>query len=179
MKHSLHRAAIALLLVVGAGHIQAAEAEEKEPSLSEVNKQLTNPGSSVCSLTAQFNNFILENGHWNHNMLFQPVLPISLSENWNLISRPVIPLYQSEPHPIGPDRFRQTTAFGDIIDVEMLCPAHVDPWFLALVPTFIFPSAGSMFTGQETALASFGKRILTAKRLDLTIEESVTLDTAP
>jgi hypothetical protein len=148
MKPSLYRAAIALLLIVGAGPVSAAETEEKEPSLDEVNKQLTNPVSSIWSLTAQFNNFILENGHWNHNMLFQPVLPISLSENWNLISRPVIPLYQSVPHPIGPDRFRQTTAFGDIIDVEMLSPAHVDPWLLALGPTFIFPSAGSMFTGQ-------------------------------
>jgi len=29
----------------------------------------------------------------------------------------------------------------------MLSPAHVDPWLLALGPTFIFPS-GSMFTGQ-------------------------------
>jgi hypothetical protein len=148
MKHSLHRAVIALLLVVSAGPILAAETEEKEPSLDEVNKQLTNPVSSIWSLTAEFNNFILENGHWNHNMLFQPVLPISLSENWNLINRPVIPLYQSVPHPIGPDRFRQTTAFGDIIDVEMLSPAHVDPWLLAVGPTFIFPSAGSMFTGQ-------------------------------
>jgi hypothetical protein len=148
MRHSLHRVAIALLLIVSAGPVSAAETEEKQPSLTEVNKQLTNPVSSIWSLTAQFNNFILENGHWNHNMLFQPVLPISLSENWNLISRPVIPLYQSVPHPIGPDRFRQTTAFGDIVDVEMLSPAHVDPWLLAVGPTFIFPSASSMFTGQ-------------------------------
>ena len=52
------------------------------------------------------------------------------------------------PHPIGPGRFRQTTAFGDIADVEMLSPAHSDPWLLALGPTAIFPSATSMFTGQ-------------------------------
>jgi hypothetical protein len=43
-------------------------------------------------------------------MLFQRVL---------LTSRPVIPLYQSVPHPIGPDRFRQTTAFRDIIDLRL------------------------------------------------------------
>jgi hypothetical protein len=149
MRCTLRHAAIALLLVIiGSGPIRAAEPEEKEQSLSEVNKQLTNPVSSIWSLTFQFNNFILENGHWNNNMLFQPVLPISLTENWNLISRPVIPLYQSVPHPIGPDRLRQTTAFGDIVDVEMLSPAHADPWLLGLGPTFIFPSATSMFTGQ-------------------------------
>jgi hypothetical protein len=141
--------AIAVLaVVIGGGAIAAEEAGEKEPSLTEVNKQLTNPISSIWSLTFQFNNFILENDHWNNNMLFQPVLPISLTEDWNLINRPVIPVYNSVPHPIGPNRIRQTTAFGDIADVEMLSPANTGPWLLALGPTAIFPSATSMFTGQ-------------------------------
>jgi hypothetical protein len=141
--------AIAVLAVaMGGGAIAAEEAGEKEPSLTEVNKQLTNPISSIWSLTFQFNNFILENDHWNNNMLFQPVLPISLTEDWNLINRPVIPVYNSVPHPIGPNRIRQTTAFGDIADVEMLSPAQTGPWLLALGPTAIFPSATSMFTGQ-------------------------------
>jgi hypothetical protein len=137
-----------LAMTIGIGPIAAAETGEKEQSLTEVNKQLTNPVSNIWSLTFQFNNYILENDHWNHNMLFQPVLPISLTEDWNLINRPVIPLYNSVPHPIAAGRFRQTTAFGDIADVEMLSPAHADPWLLGLGPTFIFPSATSMFTGQ-------------------------------
>jgi hypothetical protein len=61
MKQSLHQALIALLIIVRAGPVLAAETEEKEPSLTEVNKQLTNPVSSIWSLTAQFNNFIFEN----------------------------------------------------------------------------------------------------------------------
>ena len=28
-------------------------------------------------------------------MQFKPVLPVSLNEDWNLINRPVIPIYQS------------------------------------------------------------------------------------
>ena len=144
----LHAAIALLLLTVGPGRLAAAEPDEKAQSLTEINKQLSNPITSLWSLTFQFNNFILENDHWNNNMLFQPVLPISLTEDWNLINRPVIPVYQSVPHPIGPGRFRQTTAFGDIAAVEMLSPAHSDAWLLALGPTFIFPSATSMFTGQ-------------------------------
>ena len=141
--------AIAVLAVVmGTGPVAAAEPEENERSAKELNKQLSNPVTNLWSLTFQFNNYILENDHWNNNLLFQPVLPISLTQDWNLINRPVIPLYNSVPHPIGPGRFRQTTAFGDIADVEMLSPAHCDPWLLALGPTFIFPSATSMFTGQ-------------------------------
>jgi hypothetical protein len=124
-----------LAMTIGIGPIAAAETGEKEQSLTEVNKQLTNPVSNIWSLTFQFNNYILENDHWNHNMLFQPVLPISLTEDWNLINRPVIPLYNSVPHPIAAGRFRQTTAFGDIADVEMLSPAHADPWLLGFGPT--------------------------------------------
>jgi hypothetical protein len=144
----MHAAIAVLLLTVGSGSVVVAAEPEEGQSASELNKQLTNPVSSIWSLTFQFNNFILENDHWNHNMLFQPVLPIGLTEDWNLINRPVIPLYNSVPHPIGPGRFRQTTAFGDIADVEMLSPAHAGPWLLGLGPTFIFPSATSMFTGQ-------------------------------
>ncbi len=140
--------ATALLLIVGSSPVAAAETDEGGQSAKELNKQLSNPVTNLWSLQFQFNNYILENGHWNNNLLFQPVLPISLTENWTLINRPVIPLYQSVPHPIGPDRVRQTTAFGDIAAVEMLSPAHSDPWLLALGPTFIFPSASSKFTGQ-------------------------------
>jgi hypothetical protein len=42
---------------------------------------LSNPVTNLWSLTFQFNNYILDNGHWYSNMLFQPVLPISLTEN--------------------------------------------------------------------------------------------------
>ncbi len=122
--------------------------DEQGQSATEINKQLTNPVTSLWSLTFQFNNFVLENDHWNHNMLFQPVLPVSLTKDWNLINRPVIPVYNSVPHPVGPGRFRQTTGFGDLADVELLSPSDAGPWLLGLGPTFIFPT-GSTFTGQD------------------------------
>jgi hypothetical protein len=128
--------------------VSPAESEHKGESLTEINKQLSNPVTSFWSLTFQFNNYNLENGHWNHNMQFQPVLPISLSKDWNLINRPLIPVYNSVPHPIAPGKFRQTTSFGDLADVEMVSPGNAGPWLLALGPTFIFPTAGSQFAGQ-------------------------------
>lgn len=124
-----------------------AETEGEDASPTELNKKLSNPVTSIWSLTFQFNNYDLENGHWNHNMQFQPVLPISLTKDWNLINRPLIPVYNSVPHPIGPGRFRQTTGFGDLADVEMLSPSDAGPWLLGLGPTFIFPT-GSTYTGQ-------------------------------
>jgi hypothetical protein len=49
--------------------------------------------SSLWSISNQFNNFELNNGQWSNNWNFQPVLPVSLTKDWNLITRPVMPWY--------------------------------------------------------------------------------------
>ncbi len=128
-----------------------AKSEEKEPSLKEVNKQLTNPVSSFWSFSMQFNNYNLANHQWNHNMNFQPVLPLSLTKDWNLIARPVVTMYNSVPVPVQGDpnkAYNQTTAFGDTILLEVLSPANAGPWLLGAGPTFILPTATSFWTGQ-------------------------------
>src|SRR5262245_38931668 len=48
----------------------AAEPDGPEESASELNRKLTNPVSTIWSITNQFNNFKLENGHWNNNWNF-------------------------------------------------------------------------------------------------------------
>jgi hypothetical protein len=134
-----------------AGTAPATAGEADGQSLTEVNKQLSNPVSSYWSLTMQFNNYQLENNQWNHNMLFQPVLPLGLTKDWNLITRPVIPLYNSVPVPVQGDPnkgYDQTTTFGDMILLELLSPANSGPWLIGAGPTFIFPTASSKYTGQ-------------------------------
>jgi len=42
-----------------------AEAPGGGASASELNKELSNPVSSLWSISNQFNNFDLNNGHWN------------------------------------------------------------------------------------------------------------------
>src|SRR5262245_10109413 len=133
------------------GESETAEGMEDEPhavSASELNRQLSNPVTSLWSLQFQFNNYRLENGEWNYNLLFQPVLPVSLTKDLNLVTRPVIPLYNSVPHETAPGEFERTTGFGDITLLELLSPAHSGHWILGAGPTFIFPTATSDFTGQ-------------------------------
>src|SRR5215469_5852159 len=77
----------------------ATESPNGEASRSELTRQLTNPVSSLWSITNQFNNFKLNNGQWNNNWNFQPVLPLSLTKDWNLITRPLMPFYDIVPHP--------------------------------------------------------------------------------
>jgi len=119
-----------------------------EPSANELNKQLANPVTSIWSLQFQFNNYRLENGEWSNNLLFQPVLPIGLTKDLNLITRPVIPLYNIVPHETSSGEFEHTVGFGDITLLELLSPADAGHWILGAGPTFIFPTASSDFTGQ-------------------------------
>ena len=125
---------------------QAAAA--RGTSASELNQQLSNPVSSLWSISNQFNNFELNNGHWNNNWNFQPVLPISLTNDWNLITRPVMPFYNIVPHPTASGEWERDAGLGDLALVELLSPAHSGNWLIGVGPTAIFPTAASGFTGQ-------------------------------
>jgi hypothetical protein len=104
--------------------------------------------SDIWSIQSQFNNFELNNGHWNNNWLFQPVLPVSLTKDLNLITRPVMPFYNIVPHETAPNEFNRDAGLGDLALVELFSPANSGNWVLGLGPTAIFPTATSHFTGQ-------------------------------
>src|SRR5262249_35174105 len=124
------------------GTPEAVDAVEDHPhqvSASEPNRHPSTPVTSLWPLPFQSNNYRLENGEWNYNLQFQPVLPVSLTKDLNLITRPVIPLYNSVPHETAPGDFDRTTGFGDIILLELLSPAHNGNWILGAGPTFNLP----------------------------------------
>jgi len=125
-----------------------SESSGGEESASELNRKLTNPVSSIWSIQSQFNNFELNNGHWNNNWLFQPVLPVSLTKDLNLITRPVMPFYNIVPHETALNEFNRDAGLGDLALVELFSPANSGNWVLGLGPTAIFPTATSHFTGQ-------------------------------
>jgi hypothetical protein len=129
-------------------HGADTETPSGELSSSELNRQLTNPVSSLWSISNQFNNLELNNGQWSNNWNFQPVLPLSLTKDWNLITRPVMPFYNIVPRETAPGQFERAAGLGDLALVELLSPAHTGNWVLGAGPTFIFPTATSEFTGQ-------------------------------
>ena len=124
------------------------ESSTGEESASELNRKLTNPVSSIWSISNQFNNFELNNGQWSNNWNFHPVMPVSLTKDWNLITRPVMPFYNIVPHETSPGEFARDAGLGDLTLLELLSPAHSGNWVLGAGPTAIFPTATSEFTGQ-------------------------------
>ena len=79
-------------------------------------------------------------------------MPIALHKNWNLITRPVMTLFSTTPYPDlnSPGAVQHTTAFGDLVLMELVSPSPnlVGNWLLGIGPTFIFPTAASDYTGQ-------------------------------
>ena len=128
---------------------------QEPPSANELAKEISNPVTSLWQLQIQSNNLRLETGNsyptdgkWVNNLYFQPVMPVSLTKKLNLITRPVITIYNSVPYPTGPSSSARETTFGDMTFANVLSPAGTEPWIFGVGPTWIFPTAGSDLTGQ-------------------------------
>ena len=145
--------AIALIGILGllsAANASAQTAGDK--SLDEVNKQLSNPISSIWALQLQENTYWLNRPERNVvNLQFQPVLPLALTGNWNLITRPVFQVLNSSPYVNESGNLHRVTGFGDTIVATLLSPSPklAGRWLFALGPSFIFPTASNSRLGQN------------------------------
>jgi hypothetical protein len=139
----------------------AAAPASGEMSAEDLNRQLNNPVSSVSSLNFQHNLTSLENSgddlpgwrsgnsEWFYNLNFQPVIPLELTESWNVISRPVFPIFGERPVFDG-NNFEDESGLGDITLFSLFSPAQAQGGLLwGVGPSFIFPSATRDALGQE------------------------------
>jgi hypothetical protein len=106
---------------------------------SDLAKASQNPIGDLVSLPFQFNfngGGGLTDGRSILNVNFQPVLPLAIGENWNVVVRTIVP-YLSIPGP-GLTRF---TGFGDVQQQLFFTPAHPGGLIWGVGPVFSFPTA--------------------------------------
>jgi hypothetical protein len=129
--------------------------EARKKSLTAINKVLTDPVSEAWSIAFQQNDFRISPGidhgeRWRSNLLFQGALPVALNPYWDLITRPSIALFASVPHPNpeDPAEIDRTTAFGDIVLLQLFAPRRelTQRWLVGIGPTWIFPTGVSRWT---------------------------------
>ena len=118
---------------------QPGSVETQGESTEELAKQSQNPVADLISIPLQ-NNFNFNVGPKNKMQYvgnIQPVIPLNATENWNIITRTIVPIvYQPE---LGPN-FGDVSGLGDIQFSAFLVPAKSGSVIWGVGPIVQFPS---------------------------------------
>ena len=161
MKHSVpgQRATTFCAILLGACGLGAAGAEPEtgaadpaqgeDAAAAELLKKMQNPVASLISVPIQ-NNFDFGYGSedaMRYTLNVQPVVPFSLTDDWNLITRTIVPvIYQEAPYPGLDDE----AGLGDILQSFFVSPKEpVGGWILGAGPVLLYPSATNDALGAE------------------------------
>ena len=136
---------IALAALLFAFPASSQEASTEDGSIEETARQLNNPVGTVWNIVFQ-NNYKLLNGDissknrglWLTN--FQPVMPLPVTRNWNLIARPILPIL-SAPVPLTNGNFDRQTGLGDIAFQAFVSPNKTSGLVWGLGPVLGFTTA--------------------------------------
>lgn len=117
----------------------------------QLAKQLSNPIASLISVPMQFN-YDSDIGPLDDGERFfvnvQPVIPVSIGADWNMISRTIIPVIsQRDVFPGAGDQF----GLGDVVQSLFFSPKAVTAsgWTWGLGPVFLLPTATDPLLGGE------------------------------
>ena len=139
--------AVAIVVAITAAAL-AAGAVHAEMSAEELAKLAQNPVGNLISLPFQNNtnlNFGPEKG--TQNVLnIQPVYPISISKEWNIITRTILPVI-SMPS-LGPGDSR-TNGTGDLVFTAFLSPADPGEWIWGAGPVVQAPTNSNEELGNK------------------------------
>lgn len=137
-----------MAMAVCAMAVQAQQATQNDQA-AELAKKLANPVAALISVPLQYNydeNFGADDKGSKSVLNIQPVIPFSIGEDWNLITRTIVPLIDQQDIPAGTDK----SGMGDILQSFFFSPkAPVGGWILAAGPVILYPTASDAMLGGE------------------------------
>jgi hypothetical protein len=120
-------------------------------STEALQKATQNPVANLISVPLQDNmNFGVGPYNGTQNVLnIQPVIPMHLTPNWNLINRVILPVaWQPYTGSNPANASLGTFGLGDLNPTVFLSPAHPGKIIWGVGPAFVFPTATDPALGQ-------------------------------
>jgi hypothetical protein len=133
-------------VTMNAGNAAEPTGDPESKSAEELAKETQNPVANLISVPFQ-NNFNFGIGsneatQWICNV--QPVIPVPLNKDWNLITRTIMPIINQPSPATGiPSAF----GLGDINPSLFLSPANSGKLIWGVGPTLTFPTASASVLG--------------------------------
>lgn len=143
--------ATVICCAVTGGVMSLAPFPAKADDQGELAKKLANPIASLISVPIQVNydkdiGPQEEGSKWVTNI--QPVIPFSMSENWNIITRTIVPLIDQDDIPISG---HGESGLGDIVASQFFSPKALSArgWTWGVGPVWLLPTATDDSLGSE------------------------------
>ena len=145
MKNGLRVVAVAAAMSILTRGISAFAAEAEPATIDdakELAEKLDNPISSLISVPIQYNydeKFGVNDDGKLNVLNIQPVIPFRLNDDWNLITRTIVPLIDANDVPTGTSK----SGIGDTLHSDFFSPSKIGAngviWGVG--PVFLLPTA--------------------------------------
>src|SRR5450432_101627 len=133
----------------GMATAEVAGTEAGGDQAAELAKQLQNPVANLISVPFQSNfdfNMGPNDDGFRYTLNFQPVIPVSLGKDFNLIIRTIVPIISQNDVIPGTSQ----SGLGDIVQSLFFSPKKpVGGMILGFGPVFLYPSATDNLLGSE------------------------------
>lgn len=127
--------------------LSSAQDKPTQDETDKLVKATQNPVASLISVPVQNNsNFNIGTADRTQDVLnVQPVIPMRISEDWNLILRWITPVIWQ---PVPNQKDIGVYGFGDMVPTFFFSPAKPGKLIWGAGPVFQLPTATSYYTGQ-------------------------------
>lgn len=138
----IRRALETIAPVTGGMLFALATSTTQAATEEELAKQLSNPIADLISVPLQLNydnNVGTAEQGWRYTLNIQPVIPFSINQDWNVISRTILPVVDQKE--IYPGSGRQS-GLGDTLQSLFFSPKKPTEggWIWGVGPVFLLPT---------------------------------------
>jgi hypothetical protein len=142
------RSVAAIAVAALAAAVLATAPTRAEMSAEELAKLAQNPVGNLISLPFQNNtNLNVGPDHGTQDILnIQPVIPISISRDWNIITRTIVPVIWNPSLGAGVD---SRSGIGDTVLTAFLSPANPGSWIWGAGPVLQIPTNSNTEFGNK------------------------------